>query len=80
MAIEVENNSLVPWWTGDEGAHTKGYELGSKSFPDKFIFTLPKSKIEKLDANGLCFFSHNLYIKTAAVKKADNKTVIQIDN
>lgn len=65
LDIKVENSSPMPWWS--DGRH---YDLGSKSFPDKFIFTLPKSEIERLDVNGLAFKSNNLYIKTATLEKA----------
>ncbi|MDE7360461.1 MAG: serine/threonine protein kinase, partial [Oscillospiraceae bacterium] len=72
VAIEVENSSHTPW------ARDYFFELGSVDVPDKFVFTLPKSEIAKLDVNGLCFNSNNLYIRSATVEKAD-KTVIQID-
>lgn len=74
LVIEAENTSHVVWATD----HHYFYYLGARCVPDKFIFTLPKSEIEKLDANGLCFEYCNLYIKSAAVEGV--KTVVEIDS
>lgn len=65
LAIKVENTSPTVYVTNNYL-----YDLGARSVPDKFIFTLPKSEIDKLDVNGLCFNSNNLYIKSAALERA----------
>ena len=64
IVINVENNSPMPW-------QPQIYPLGSKSVPDKFIFTLPKSEIGKLEPKGLAFYGGNLYIKTAYIEAAE---------
>ena len=64
IVINVENNSPMPW-------QPQAYPLGSKSVPYKFIFTLPKNEIEKLEPKGLAFYGSNLYIKTAYIEAAE---------
>ena len=64
IVINVENNSPMPW-------QPRTYKLGSKSVPDKFIFTLSKSEIETLEPKGLAFHGSNLYIKTAYIEAAE---------
>ncbi|MCM1055338.1 MAG: serine/threonine protein kinase [Bacteroides sp.] len=71
VAIEVENNSQMPWMEG-------GYTLGCRAVSPYFVFTITREEIEKLTDGGLMFNSGNVYIKTAALERSNSAVVIDL--